>query len=68
MRVGGIRIESGGVAIAVDGMEAGTTRTFAAPAGHVSVQLKFYKPEREMKRELDVAVGEEREVEFTDDG
>jgi hypothetical protein len=67
-RVGGIRIESGGVAIAVDGMEAGTTRTFAAPAGHVSVQLKFYKPEREMKRELDVAVGEEREVEFTDDG
>lgn len=59
---------SDGVIVGLDGIECGTSRSFVVPAGRVQVRFIQLQPKREQVRELDLAIGEEREVVFNDDG
>jgi hypothetical protein len=61
-----VNVLSQGVPVSLDGVEPGTSHVFVAPAGHVTVRFQAIKVEGKPERELDLAVGEEKEVVFDD--
>ncbi len=62
-----VRVEQDGVVFATDGVEKGTTRTFSAPAGQVSVICSLGGNGKKLVRELTLKAGEEQELVFTDE-
>lgn len=63
---GSLEVASGGMPFSFDGLRAGTSTTCTVPAGHVVARFKIHDPPSKQEKELDLAVGEEKEVVFDD--
>jgi hypothetical protein len=56
-----------GVVVATDGVEKGTAKTFAVPAGSTNIRCRLGGNGKEVARELTLDVGELRELVITDE-
>jgi hypothetical protein len=64
---GEIVVASGGITVAVDAVRKGAGTACRIPAGHVIVRFTPFSKHTSADRELDVAVGDEREIVFGDE-
>jgi hypothetical protein len=65
---GTFQVTSGGVILAIDSLQNGTSRAQPVSAGHLVVRFTVWEPTHSQEREIDLAVGEEKEIAFTDGG
>ena len=61
------RVVQDGVVFATDGVEKGTSKTFSAPVGSVTVVCRLGGNGKELVRELTLRAGEEQELVFKDE-
>jgi protocatechuate 3,4-dioxygenase beta subunit len=67
-KYGTFQVTSSGVILAIDSLQNGTSRTQPVSAGHLVVRFTVWEPTRSQEKEFDLAVGEEKEIAFTDGG
>jgi hypothetical protein len=63
---GSLRVSSGSVPFMFNGLRTGTSTTCSVPAGHVVARFETRDPQRVQEKEIDLAVGDEKELVFSD--